>query len=465
MSSLSPPSSPSPLCSKYSPSKIEDLVCNIEQCKKLFIWLKEYNKNRPTKITKKLPSGIFSCLIITGNHGSGKTVSVKTVLKSLNYTIHEIDTSMMGTIEKSIRDIIPNNNIMDMFLSNKRNNKHVILIDELESLTSTNEKNYIRNLLKLNDSEWHCPIIFISNNKHNKLISELIKKCYYIKFDLPKPSELSKIFVKIAISENIKMHNKDTKYIIETLIEHSKNDIRRMINTIQDIKTMYQSKPLTKRLINKYCKLTEKKDLDIDSYKATSNLLFNYKNINNCLRLYEMDKALLPLLVHHNYLDYVLKNSTNNFDLAIKISNSLSLGDIVENYIYCNQRWELQEIHGFYTCIAPSYYLKNGIKDNKKLTPIIYHLDYNKTSIKNINKKIIFKINNYFKDCSIMDYIYINKILRDLLEENNIEKIKTILAHYPGLDSKFDSLLKIDRIYSNKISLTLKQKKEFLTSI
>ncbi|AYV82145.1 MAG: replication factor C large subunit, partial [Homavirus sp.] len=98
--------------------------------------------------------------------------------------------------------------------------------------------------------------------------------------------------------------------------------------------------------------------------------------------------------------------------------------------------------------------------------------DLNKTSIKKINKKNINNTNKCFKDMNIFDYIYINKIIRKLIENGNIKECVEILKEYDIKLEHIESLLKIDKIETTKsiglkkseklkTNLSSKQKKEF----
>lgn len=459
------------LLEKYKPTKKSQLVCNLDKVNIIQSWLTDYNKLKPNKldtVRKTAKELNKSCILVTGNHGTCKTISVMTLLKSLNYRIHMIDNKMMNDtkMESCMKYVVPPFNIMDMMNGIKPKNKLAIVIDELEIITSTTEKNYINNLLKLNEKEWFCPVILISNNHHNKFISGIKKKFFNVSFNLPTANELKKIFMNIALNEGIKLVREDATKILIKILEHSKNDVRRLINTIDDISNIYKNNQLTLNVITEYCDVTMKKDIDIDSHKATKNLLFNYKSINDCIRQYEIDKALLPLMVHHNYYDYLVTNTKNNFDLAINIANSLAVGDLVENYIYCNQKWELQEIHGFYTCAATSFYLDHYIpKKTRKYTETIYHSEYSKNSITKMNKKIIIKTNNCFRDLNIMDYVYINQIIRRLIDLKRINECKELFSDYPNINIDYiDSLIKIDKI-NKRVALTTKESKEFQTFI
>ena len=89
----------------------------------------------------------------------------------------------------------------------------------------------------------------------------------------------------------------------------------------------------------------------------------------------------------------------------------ISKGDVIENYIYGDQNWDLQNIHGFYTCVLPSFYICENIKKNNDYIPIKFPLDLNRTSIRKINIKNINNANKYMPNMRISDYIYINKLI------------------------------------------------------
>lgn len=461
---------------KYSPTTTEDIICNKTAIHSIKNWLsnfdkikKELNKNGLKDITKKKiktesNSNAKSCMIITGNHGVGKTVSIKVILKDFKYDVQTIDfhTFKNGkNVKDTIKKIMNSTNIINII--NKENAKKMaIVVDEIESITSTTEKNCLLSLQKSNEQNWFCPIIFISNNQHNKLLSEIKKNSFEVRFFPPFDSDLKKILIKVAQNEKIKIRNEKA---IDKILNHSQADIRRLIYTLQDIKYAFKDEPLTLEMIEQYCDMSKKKDIDVDLFKATEGLLYNYKSINDCLRFYETEKVLLPLMVHQNYAKSVLLNyasQKDRYDIIKKVSESLSTGDVVENYIYGDQNWDMQEIHGYHTCVATSFYLCNGIKEKDiKKTPLSFTTDLNKTSIKKINKKNINNTNKCFNDLNIFDYIYMNKIIRNLINNGEIKRCVDILKNYNIKLEHIESLLKIDKIKSTKTSLTSKQKKEF----
>jgi len=176
-------------------------------------------------------------------------------------------------------------------------------------------------------------------------------------------------------------------------------------------------------------------------------------------------------MIHHNYISNITTNIHNKqkqSEITNKISQLLSEGDVIENYIYGDQNWDMQEIHGLYTTALPSYYLCDEVNKNKNIEKIRlrFSTDLNKTSIKKINKKNILKTDDCLKNMDIDDYIYINKIIKKLIDEGNIKECAELLNVYNIKLEQIESLIKIDKIKDSqkdiKTVLTAKQKNEFL---
>ncbi|CAH6421586.1 DNA replication factor RFC1 [uncultured virus] len=458
-----------PWVEKFKPKKINEFICNKTAVKNIEIWLNKFDKiknekkkNNKNNTVDKKKLLMKSCLLVTGNHGVGKSVVIETVLKEYNYEIQTIDFSSIKSskcIKDCLHKIVNSSNVINMIYG-KKQKKIAIVVDELESITSTTEKNSIVILQKINDLNWFCPIIFISNNQHNKLLAEIKKNALEIKLFTPFLSDIKELLFQIVRSENIKIKN---ERVIDKLINHSQYDIRRLIGILEDIKNIFENAIITVELIDEYCQMSKKKDIDIDLFKATEGLLYNYKSVDECLRYFETEKVLLPLMVHHNYAKHILTNVDNidkRYQIAQKVSDSLSTGDVIENYIYGDQNWDMQEIHGFYTCAITSFYLCDNIKNPQKI-PLTFTTDLNKTSIKKINKKNITNTGRCFNNMTIFDYIYINKIIRKLINNGQIKECVDLLKYYNIKLEHIESLLKIDKIKNTKTSLTSKQKKEF----
>ena len=363
---------------------------------------------------------------------------------------------------KSYSDIntVISQNIMSL-LTNQEAKKHVIVVDNLESITSSTEKAAILNLQKMNDINWFCPIIFISNNQHNKLLSDIKKTSYEIKFFSPNPFDLKEILKNISTKEKILY---DNSFVMDKIIGFCQGDIRQLIFTLYDIKYTHDNKKISMEIVRKYFEASNTRDVDINLFHATDKLLQNYKNVDSCMSLYETEKVLLPLMIQQNYVECIIQNYDDKneiYALTQLVSDSLSMGDITENYIYGEQNWSMQDVHGIFTCVNPSYYINSSVNNQHTRFSSKFPVDLNKTSIKSINKKNIVNTDQCLKNMNIFDYIFVSKIIYHYITNNQIEECIKLLIGYDIEIEYIESLLKINKIRKHKSNLTLKQKKEF----
>jgi hypothetical protein len=478
---------------KYIPKKIEDIDINKAPLYQIKKWLDEFEKNKQIYTSNKTKKTYDinidddidnlndtdvddivipkknnnlsnkSCIIITGNHGIGKTSFVLSILNSMAYQIYKINFIKINNI-KNINEFIEKT-IFGSNITDKINNiskiKKIILIDNLECISSNNEKILIKLLTKLNDIRWVLPIIFISNNEHNKLIYFVKKNAFEVQMYNPTNEVMENICCKICLKENINLIDEK---ILQKIISYSHNDIRSLITILQSIKTIYGNNYFSSDDFDTFIKTCKMKDIDYHIFDGAQKLFFGYDNIDNVNRLFETEKTAIPLMIQQHYIDYL----GNNINVVNKISNSLSIGDILEEYIYENNIYDIRDIQSFYQCVYPSYILTNQLNPQKlhytKFNGYFkYPNDLNKTSIRHINyTKNICPSNKIFKNMNINDYIYINNVIRNLINSNSSTLCNDFFEKYNCSISTFESLLKIDKINGVKYTLTTKMKKKIL---
>jgi hypothetical protein len=506
---------------KYKPRKIKEIFGCGEQVKAIVKWLDNFDamakKNRGNSKKKPIvikddiledsndPDDIDlpiispgkkqtkdkSCLIVTGDHGTGKTCIVQSILMSKKYDIYTIDFSKISKmketkkapkkggklskakdnkdpgkvllndfIEKTMKGI----NIYDTITATKKN-KMAIIIDELESIISPVERNFITGVLKQNDSDWVCPIIFMANNHHSKIINAVKTNSYEVKLPKPLFKDMDSLLMTICYVEKICLENPK---INSKIIEHCQYDYRKLIMMLQDIKELYAGKTFTHSDFAEYSNLAKMKDIDAGIFGTTNLLMYGYKNISDTMRLYETDKVLIPLMVQQNYIS-TLNSNYNCRDkeyIGRQISESLAEGDVVENYIYGNQNWELQEVHGFLSCTYPSYIMTQNLNPKSesvenKFGNYSFPLDLNRTSIKKINfTKNIVNAHKFFKNMNIDDYIYLNKVIKGLIAIGNTDECNKLFDGYNCTKSVIESVVKIDKIMGTKYNIPAGVKKK-----
>ena len=448
---------------KYNPKNVTDIIGNKNQLSALNTWLDNIDN-----ITNKNYS-----IIISGNQGLGKTTSVKLILKEFNYIIKIIKPNEIKDhrLYEEINDYydFKNSIYAKLAINNNKNKKIAIIFDETENITLSSEKKYIMDIYKKNNKLKAFPLIFISNNHHSKLLYDLKKECSELIFINPTNTELKDYIIKIYDKENIILENYTS--MIDKIINFSQYDFRRLINILQElVYHISDDNILTEIILDEYIITSKKKNIDIGLFKSTKTIFNTYLNYYDIIRLYQVEKVLLPLMVHENYIKTILLNNNKNtkdiLNDLLNISLSLSKADNIETSIYTDQNWYLQSIHGFFSCIEPSYLLNNNNINKIKLDDIKFSGDLNKSSLKNINKKNITNLSKIINNKNITEILMLNKISNYLITHNKEDILISILKNYnSSLNIKdIELCLKIDKtsVFTN---LVLKDKKRIIKKL
>jgi len=437
---------------KYKPKELSDIIGSYNSIEYIKQWLDSYevvkdflktngllkksSKGRKKKLvnitdTELEYSKRKGNLLITGSHGCGKSSIISIILSEYNY-----DVICLNMLDQKIKI---DTDLISKFAMNQNNGderKPILLIDELESVITLNDKNGVFNIIKDNNFKRWMPIIIITNNQHNKQLNEAKKYSNEIKIYSPYESEMIKWVNNICKCEKIGLDYEQ----IKKFIEYCQNDMRKILIQLDELKINYGTNKINFQVLEDFMSIMKKKDLDFDLYKATNKMLTDYKDIDTCLELYETEKVLMPLMVHENYHKFIKQSEYS------KVLDNLSVGDLLENYIYGEQNWDLLELHGIISCCIPSY-LINKYSNGKKTGSLVFAADLNRTSVKKMNKKNINKTNNSLnKNCyknirnkSIDEFIYMGEIINKI----NENKKSSSNTNY------INNIIKINKLKSN----------------
>ena len=438
---------------KYYPKTSNDILCNKWTLNRIKKWLNNYSINK-NDIKQK------TCLLVSGAHGVGKTSMINVLLTEMEYEVKIVDFSKLETTvkenEDSIYKYMKSNDIVKMIKDNKMK-KTAILIEDIDSLTIAKEQNFIKSLQTINDVKRYCPIILTSTEKYTNFLKSLSSRVDNIKVYSPKDEDLLKILKIIINEEKIKIK---VMSVARRIIEYSQYDIRRLINTLQDIKNAFGDKEITNKIFDDYCLMTKQKDENINLFEITERLLTKKTNIDESLKYYEMDKSIIPIMIQENYMKIILDNNKsdqNSINKIYNISKSLSYGDQIYNTIFRDQKWELEETFGFFSCSLPSFIINKEGNSFKK--PRISFLN-NKGKMINDNKERQKKLKENFANYNSFDYLNLVKLVRIMLKKD-IEKCRKLLKDYNLDIENLELILKLDKIIEGgKDKLTLREKKD-----
>ena len=175
----------------------------------------------------------------------------------------------------------------------------------------------------------------------------------------------------------------------------------------------------------------------------------NYKSIQSALKMYDKEKVLLPLMLFENYplaIENKVLNPIEKINMISNVTNSLSIGDVIETNIYSDQNWYLQDTHGYFSCVKPSYDMIG--ENHKKFYDLNFSYDLNSVSIKNINRKNFMNIRNHLSNFNNYDILYLHKIYKYQIKNKKTDKLNKILANYNKINIKnLTSINNIDKTY------------------
>lgn len=501
------------LLEKYKPKSIDDVIDNNQQITKIDNFIKQFIKGKNINNAN---------LIVVGNNGIGKTLTIDLIIKKYNMikiTPSLSNISIAKKTKKKKKKEVNNENrsLLSFYLSLQskkkmstnaeiENNSLVVVFDDVSNISNKNEKEVIKSLVKLNNKMKNIPIIIISNTKHSKTVNEIkniinppkkksdldkeyidedndaeynieevinTKKMsnYEVIFTTPEYNSLYKLMIHICKNENIRLVSSMPRNLYQSIITHSQYDIRRMINILEELKYIFENEDITYDKFIIYTETSKTKDTDPGIFEATQILLNRYKNIDECLLLYSGERAVMPLMVHQNYTSNIIKQYPNldtkdQIDIMFNISKCISDADYIEGIIYSNQAWNLQNVHGFYSCALSSYYINKTPDKMRIRESYLYTRDYNRTCIKRKNTKAIKKAQENFpgRNLSILDLLFVSLITKSLFDDQNYNKIISLFKSYKLTISDIESIIKIDKI-KKKNNLTAKQRTLFKSII
>lgn len=453
------------LYSKYYPKTREDLISNGEiilnedKLKRVKEWISNFYVNSRCINKKTKEHKQHSNLIIKGEHGIGKTVSILILLKELQHIVKTIPFERIKSkrdIEDNIRKLTTHDNIIDMV--NSRKKTHIIVIDQFEKLISPIELQFVKTLCKLNEKKWIMPIIIITNTKHSSILNSLKYSTDIITFDPPNDDFFSYFVAKLCKLENIKPADMKTFNLLMLYVQY---DVRCVISILQELKIKFGSKRISESMLESYLISCKKKDIDIDIFKSTNEIVMsNYEDLNlqTSTQLYDKDRIMLPLMIHENFIRYICEDRDEFIDNSYEISKSLVYGDIIENSIYNDQNWNLIDSHMYYTCGITSYMIAQSVKQNKKsktqlkTMKIVKPDEISKSSIKNIHK-------SYITNIKLDDLTYVSQLIKQLINNKRYEECVKLMQELKIELNDLDMIFKVDKLTESNIELKEVKKK------
>jgi replication factor C large subunit len=261
--------------------------------------------------------GKKSALLIHGPTGTGKTSAIHALVNELDLELIEVNASDVRNTEGLEQTVGPALKQQSLFNKGK-----LILIDEIDGLSGTNDRGGIPTIIKFIE-ETKYPIILTANDIYDQKFNSLRKVCTIVEFKAIAVIDIVGHLKDICKKEQIDF-DEDA---IASLARASSGDLRAALN---DLQNMSSNKKITKKDVEGLSE-REREDtivnalLKIFKTKSPEIALKAFENVDQ-----DIDKIFL-------WLDENLpKEYTTPEDLAAAYEN-MSLADVYFGRI---RRWQ-----------------------------------------------------------------------------------------------------------------------------
>lgn len=223
---------------KYRPKKFDDIIGQNYFVDRIKAFLE----------SKSLPHLLFA-----GSPGTGKTTTALVIARELygengvkgNFLeLNASDERGIDVIRNQIKEFAKLKSLADVPYK-------IICLDEADSLTKEAQQALRRTMEKFSYS---CRFI-LACNEMSKIIDPIQSRCVIFKFKGLKDDDLNELLKKIEVDEDLKIDD-DAK---ELLIDLSKGDVRRLLNTLQAAGSI--NKSVDKKLINEIMDYVDPKEV------------------------------------------------------------------------------------------------------------------------------------------------------------------------------------------------------------
>ena len=169
------------------------------------------------------------------------------------------------------------------------------------------------------------------------------------------------------------------------------------------------------------------------------------------------------MMLHENFINTIQKNRKDKnkvkLDKIYNIIHNLSIGDIIDKYIYNNQYWGLQGYNGIIKCSLPSKILNDMEKNSYMNTETNFTSLLSKSALQYGNQKNFILIKDKYQ-INKKYVLYANEIILNELMTSNEEDImnrslKRLINYNMDINDleKIIKLNKIDKQNEFRISM------------
>jgi replication factor C large subunit len=297
---------------KHKPETLAEVAGNQEAIERLVIWVKSWDKGVPKQ----------RAVLLYGQPGIGKTVSVEALANDLNMELVEKNASDYRT-EDAVQKFAGLASQYGTLFGKKR----LILFDELDGITGKEDRGGVGAIKAIVKSAQY-PIVLIANNAYEPRLATLRFYCLLIEFKKLPAGEVMKHLNRICSREGINADEVALKFIAQ----RNEGDVRSAVN---DLQALAQGKTVLTFEDVSWLAYRDRKE----AIFSVLRLIFYGKSAEAAKRAVDMADVDLDMLFEWIYenLPHHLRDPS---DLS-RAMDSLATADLYRGRIRRSQDWTL----------------------------------------------------------------------------------------------------------------------------
>ncbi len=340
-------------------------------------------------IVKKEP------VLLYGPTGSGKTTAVYSIARECGYDVIEFNASDVrnkAQVESVMQSALTQSSL---FLRPK-----IILIDEIDGLSGTEDRGGGTALARLLDDVYY-PVVMTANDPNNDKLKDIRKKATLLEFPAVKISEVVKILQRVCNAEGLHAAEDDLKKIAL----NANGDIRAAVNDLQ-------ANCRDKRVVVEGAAARE---YETDVAHAL-NIIFKTRGLE-CSRVFEHMNVDLDAFML--WLDENLPAEYTNVDDLARAYEKVALADIFHGRIRRWQYWRFLVYRSLLLSVGVSLAKEQPYKTLTKYKRTMRLLKIWQANMRNAKKKTIAEKLAKYTHSSVREVVRNFSWYKQIIVNNN----------------------------------------------
>lgn len=234
--------------------------------------------------------------------------------------------------------------------------RKIIVVDEVDAMGSSGgETSSLAEALAFVKSKPPLPVLFLSHATRSQKPLEFAKGWPRFNFGRPGPAVLAPYLSAVAAKHGIAAATEDW---VRDMAARARGDVRAALMAM-DMLSRAAPAPAPA--------LVDIKDDNIEGLDLTEAVLRGEagRGVRECLRMYAMEPAVLPMGMWENYLSTLGKE---DIGAVARAADGFADADRIDRFVYSRQAWDLMEAYGACAVAVPAMSLARWRKSRPPKT-------------------------------------------------------------------------------------------------